>query len=84
MFISLFAQRNEPKKGQPFTRRFAAGPLNVDYPALLTKNGRLGKSLSLRRVVYPYFAALLGCVKWRERLAISIRVQLNFLLSALI
>jgi hypothetical protein len=34
------------------------------FPALLKRTGDIGKSLTLRRVAYPFFAALLGCVKW--------------------
>jgi hypothetical protein len=39
-------------------------PLSAEYPALLVKKGRCGKSLKLRRNAIPFFTALLGCVKW--------------------
>jgi len=76
MFISLFAfipfrvQRNEPKKRQPFTRRFTAGHDLRDFPALPAKSRRLGKSdpcRVLRRVVFLLLALLHGCVKWQKQ-----------------
>jgi hypothetical protein len=56
MFI-LLAQ-NEPK-GQPFTC-----PQEADSLRCSQGTGDIGKSLTLRRVAYPFFAALLGYVKW--------------------
>jgi hypothetical protein len=56
MFI-LLAQ-NEPK-GQPITCPPKANALRCSQ-----RTGDVGKSLSLRRVAYPPFVALLGCVKW--------------------
>jgi len=38
-------KKTNQKKGQPITRRITAVPLAAEYPALLKKNGRLGKSL---------------------------------------
>jgi hypothetical protein len=52
-----------PKENEPKER--AARHLAFGCPALLAKSGRLGKSLSLRRVVFPLFALLLGCVIWQ-------------------
>ena len=61
MFISLLAQRNEPKKVKPIT-----WSRNRDYPALLTKNGRRRDIAdAFDRVAYPFFASLLGCVIWQ-------------------
>jgi len=35
---------------------------------LLAKSGRFGKShFMLRRIVFPPFAPLLGCVKWQKQ-----------------
>jgi hypothetical protein len=69
------------KKGQPFTRRFTAGPPPADYPALLAKSGRFGKSRSLYPLVgcsaktyFPLFPVLLGCVKWRLKKYLAIYV----------
>jgi hypothetical protein len=62
MFISLLAQRNEPKESAAF-HLFAFG----EFPALLTKTDA-SESLTpcgvLRRVVFQFFAVLLGCVEW--------------------
>ena len=38
-----------------------------NFPVLLAISRHLGKSLTLRRVVYLLFAALLGCVKWQGK-----------------
>jgi len=59
-FLCLSKETN-PKKDN---RSLAVSLLAFGYLALLAKNGRLGKSLALRRVVFPYFAVLLSCVKW--------------------
>jgi len=40
LFISLLAQRNEPKKRQPITRHFVADSLAANYPVLLKNIGR--------------------------------------------
>jgi hypothetical protein len=59
MFISLLAQRNEPKKVQPFT--WPSASLRCSQ-----RTGDIGKSLTLRRVAYPFFTVLLGGVKWHQ------------------
>jgi hypothetical protein len=33
----------------------------------LQRTGDIGKSLTLRRVAYPFFAVLLGGVQWRKK-----------------
>jgi len=56
----LLAQRKRTKrKGSR-----SLGHAQHDYPVLLTKCRLLGKSLTLRRVVFLHLVALLGCVKW--------------------
>jgi len=38
-----------------------------DYPAPLAKNKRHRKVAALSRVTYPFFAVLLGCMRWLLR-----------------
>jgi len=56
LFISLLAQRNEPKKGQPDQ----IGPALRDCPHNATENGRFGKSLRSAKTFIPFSVALLG------------------------
>ena len=63
MFISLLAQRNEPKKVQPLT-----WSRKRDYPAQLAKCGRFGKSHPLRGTSPNRFSAHC-CAAWLREMA---------------
>ena len=62
-YISLYVHfclpKNEPK-------RAAAHLVSLWLTSLCCsqRTGDIGMSLTLRRVAYPLFAPLLGCVKW--------------------
>jgi hypothetical protein len=58
IFFTCIKKTNQ-KKVQPIT-----WSRKRDLPALLAKNGRHRKVAALRRVAYPFFASLLGGVKW--------------------
>ena len=76
MFIFACPKMNQ--KGQPFTRRFAAGSTVSNYPALLKITGRCETRTPLRGVytplagcsdsprALPVIFPLLGCVKWQK------------------
>jgi hypothetical protein len=61
IFFTCIKKTNQ-KKVQPVTW----SRLLRDCPALLAKNGRHRKVVSLRRVAYPFLAVLLGCVRWQK------------------
>jgi hypothetical protein len=76
MFVSLLAQRNEPKKVQPITCSAFSGIPEVYTP--LRGTARKGRATSESRasappsrlsvlcgVYAPYLGVLLGCVKWQ-------------------
>jgi len=58
LYVHFFAC---PKKR---TKERANNHLAFGCPALLLKRGRFGKSLAFRRIAFPLFTALLGCVKY--------------------
>jgi hypothetical protein len=67
LFLCLPERKSTKKKGQPFTW----SSILRDFPELLAKNGRRRKVAAfippcgvLRRVAFPFFAVLRGCVKW--------------------
>jgi hypothetical protein len=59
------------------------GPPSANYPVLLAKSGRFGKSLSLRRIVFPFFAALRGCVKWLLKTCCGLFFRAPFVLLSI-
>jgi hypothetical protein len=66
-FIFVCPETNP--KGQPFICPPEADYWHTKLPMIDTllcsqRTGDIGKSLTLHRVAYPLFAALLGCVKW--------------------
>jgi len=55
------------KKGQPFTRRFAAGQPEADFPVLLESSGSLKtRCVQTPQTPFPDVSAVRGCVKWQK------------------
>jgi len=59
LFIHFCLSKNEPKKTADHLISLRLTSLRC-----FQSTGDIGKSLALRRVAFPFFAALLGCVKW--------------------
>jgi hypothetical protein len=58
-FLTFILHAQNEAKRQPFTY-----PPGADSLCCSQRTGDIGKTLTLRRVAYPFFAALPGCVKW--------------------
>jgi hypothetical protein len=59
VYVHFCLHKNEPKSAANYLVR-----LGRTTQRCLQRTGDIGKSLALRRVAYPFFTVLLGCVKW--------------------
>ena len=64
-FLYLHKETNQQRSGEE-SAAVHLSRFQRDAQRCSQRTGDIGKSLSLRRAAFPFFAVLLGYVKWRN------------------